>query len=80
MALLDDLADDKNFGTRTGPRCSACATLAKLPKDDQKALTARLADDGTTSAALARVLRANGFNVSGHTLARHRKGDCRNGA
>ena len=78
MALLDDLADDKNFRGKAATPCTVCTLFNKLPKDDLKVLNSRLADTAITSAAIARVLTANGHNVQGQTLARHRRGDCQN--
>lgn len=62
--------------TRKGPRCTMCDLTEQLDKRDMAALTAALADETFTHAAIARALRAEGHKVSAITVGRHRKGEC----
>lgn len=62
--------------TRKGPRCTMCDLMDTLDKRDIAALTAALADETFTHAAISRALRAEGHKVSAITVGRHRKGEC----
>ena len=75
MALSQSLAAEVAASAR-GPRCTVCALVPSLGKDDRDALAAAMADTGVTSAAIARALRREGHGITESTLRRHRKGEC----
>lgn len=62
--------------TRKGPRCTMCELASELDKRDHAALTAALADESFTHAAISRALKAEGHRISPITVGRHRKGEC----
>lgn len=57
-------------------RCSVAAILGKLEGQDRDALVVAIGDDRFTGEAIAQALRAEGHQVSGHTVQRHRRGRC----
>lgn len=75
MSLSAALAANRK--TLKGPICTVCTLVASLSPDDAKALQEAFADQGFTSAAIARALKAEGHDVSPNTVIRHRKGECR---
>ena len=72
-ALSAALAETSN--PRRGGACSVTHILTRLDEDDAKALRNALEGDleGETIAA---VLRAEGHQISGYTVQRHRNGRC----
>ena len=74
MALKDALV--ANAGTKKGPSCSACIAISMMSEDDRIDLQVALDDPIYTSMGIARALKAEGYDVSGQTLQRHRRGDC----
>ena len=74
MALKDALV--ANIGAKKGPVCTACTAIQSMSPQDQADLQAALDDPIYTSMGIARALKAEGYEVSGQTLQRHRRGDC----
>ena len=56
--------------------CSIAVVFGSLDADEAKALTAALADEGITHAAISKVLRDNGHDVAPVTVSRHRRREC----
>ena len=77
MGLLDDLNNADNFVHSSRGKCTFCTFLETLPKPEGEALKLRVADKNITSAAVGRVLKANGHDISEGVISRHRRGDCR---
>ena len=75
MSLSDALTAHRK--TLKGPVCTVCTLIAGLSADDATALQEALDDVSFTSAGITRALRAEGHDVSAHTLLRHRKKECR---
>lgn len=57
--------------------CSVGKTLTKLSKEDLATLTEALSTEGMTSEEISLALRSEGYQVSGYSLRRHRRGECR---
>jgi len=74
MALKDALV--ANIGAKKGPVCTACIAINSMTEEDQRDLKVALDDPVYTSMGIARALKAEGYEVSGQTLQRHRRGDC----
>jgi len=74
MALKDALV--ANAGTKKGPVCSACIAISLMTEEDRADLQIALDDPVYTSMGISRALKAEGYEVSGQTLQRHRRGDC----
>lgn len=74
MALADQLAGAR---TRWVPVCTVQKLALSMPEDDLVAFATALADEDTTAAFLARVMRAEGYDIGESTIRRHRRGDCR---
>jgi hypothetical protein len=47
-----------------------------MPEEDRADLQIALDDPVYTSMGISRALKAEGYDVSGQTLQRHRRGDC----
>lgn len=62
-----------------GPRCSIELLLAALPAGDRDVLVSALGDPTVAHATIARVLKAEGHQVSRCVIGNHRRGDCRCG-
>lgn len=75
MGLLDDLNDETNFKV-VRSWCSTCTMLAELSDKEREAIQLRLDDKNITHASLSAVLKKHGYNISGDTLGRHRRGMC----
>lgn len=74
MGLADALSTPKRAAK--GPQCLACRLLETLQGDDLAAYRAALASKAWESKALAKELRAAGYDVSDYGLQRHRRNDC----
>jgi hypothetical protein len=74
MATDIDLSEFVDAEFRKGPAC----WRESLPlTDEQEAkITAALDEPTITSVAIAKVLRAWGYELTGTTVARHRRGAC----
>lgn len=71
MSLLDDLnaAQKKNS-------CKVADVLADLPDDEAKDLEQALASPTFYHTTISAVLGRRGYALSGHSIAKHRRGDC----
>ena len=76
MGLADSLNAERERSIK-GPACKVCALLGALPKDEADALRAALADFGFTGESISRALAAEGHQIQGQTIQRHRRGGCR---
>lgn len=74
MALKDALV--ANIGAKKGPVCTACTAINSMSEDDRRDLQIAFDDPVYTSMGIARALKAEGYEVSGQTIQRHRRGDC----
>jgi hypothetical protein len=59
-----------------GPPCGLVAVYNSLQPADQADLTGALNDTEIRTTAIRRALAARGFQVSDHTISRHRRGEC----
>ena len=75
MGLADSL--EANKSTLKGPMCSVCHLTTRLDPKERAVLESAFNDDVYTSAAITRALKAEGHEVSTHSVARHRRGECR---
>lgn len=62
---------------KIGGQCRTCALLASLPKGERDALQGALDDPKYSNAALAKILKAEGYQIADSTVRRHRKGECK---
>ena len=76
MGLIDDLNNEANFVHTRRAWCSVCTLVERLTKEESKILKEKLSNASITHAALGKVLKANGHNITDGTLGRHRRGDC----
>jgi hypothetical protein len=74
MGLKDALA--ANAVTKKGPVCTACTAINMMSEDDRADLQVALDDPVYTSMGISRALKAEGYEVSGQTIQRHRRRDC----
>ena len=74
MTMAAALAANKEVNR--GPRCTLCLLLEKLDEADREALGMALADESFTHTAIARALKAEGYNVTANTVQRHRTRGC----
>ena len=72
-SLAARLADEKP--KPMGSRCTVGILFETLDDIDKQALLNAI-ESPMQSTAIARALRAEGHEVAGPTLARHRRGDC----
>lgn len=75
MGLADVLATPKERA-RKGPQCLACRLLDTLQGDELAAYKAALDNPAWEASALAKELRAEGYDVSDYGLQRHRRKQC----
>jgi hypothetical protein len=57
--------------------CSVSVVLDQLDADRQASLRAALAEQRFQHTSIVRVLASWGHKVTSHTIARHRRGECR---
>lgn len=74
--LLDDLNNPDKFAADKMP-CSMCQILTKLTAEERTKLLQLLDDESVSKAALARILTSNGYKISGGTITRHTRRECR---
>ena len=74
MALKDALV--ANIGAKKGPVCTVCLAIESMSEEDQADFQAAMDDPVYTSMGISRALKAEGYDVSGQSLQRHRRGDC----
>lgn len=60
---------------RRGPKCGMGTLLDDLDDRDQKALL-NVLDSRWTGEEIAEQLREAGYQMKGHTVQRHRRGEC----
>lgn len=60
---------------KPGPKCGFGSILRSLDPEDL-AYYDQMIDEGREGAYIARVFRADGYEVSADKVRRHRKGDC----
>lgn len=75
MGLADALSREK-AAHRKGFSCSVCKALDLFDDDDREALAEALADPLIYSTAISRALKAEGHDISEHSVQRHRRGGC----
>ena len=73
MSLIDEAAELEH---RQGGTCGVQTLLARLSPSEQDELNEALASS-VHSKALARALQARGHEMGYHTIARHRRRDCK---
>lgn len=61
---------------RPGMVCGVSRLLDKLPEDDRAVLETVMADEDIAHATISRVLRDEGYDISGLTIGRHRNRTC----
>lgn len=76
MGFIDDLQAAKHAKPKR-LACSIAVVLGSLADDEAAALTAALADEDITHAAISKVLRDNGHDIAAVTVSRHRRRECR---
>ena len=75
MSLAERFADFKP--PRLGGECRVCVLLRDLPKGESQALADALTDARYSNASLSKILAAEGYQVAGSTVGRHRRGECK---
>jgi hypothetical protein len=80
----DDFTEDVDADSaisKQGPRCKTCNLLLTLPRDAAEKLDAALKSPIATSTSIRRALmnRIDSGIPSAYSIARHRRGDCREG-
>lgn len=60
----------------TRPVCTIHKIMRALDPKDRDVLTAAFSNPEITAVAIGAVLKANGHDVTQHTVARHRRGQC----
>ena len=58
-----------------GPRCSVGLLLVTLDETDRKTLAGALSSS-VPGSEIAAALRSEGYHMKGHTVQRHRNGEC----
>lgn len=74
--LLDDLNNADKFIEKR-MNCTMCVILDKVTADEKKKIIELLDSDSVSKAALARILSSNGYKISGGTITRHTRKECR---
>lgn len=76
MSLGDEIASQAT--RRQGATCGVATVRAALGPDDAADFDRWLtADRLGVAGAISRALKARGIDLAEHTIARHRRGDCR---
>lgn len=75
MSLSDRIAEYQP--PHIGGACKMCSLLLELPEKDSAALRVAVDDARISNAGLARILRAEGFQIQETSVRRHRKSECR---
>lgn len=69
--------DDFTAASRPSrPVCTVRKVMEVLDPKDREVLAAAFASSDVTTVAIRQVLKANGHDLSQHTVARHRRGGC----
>lgn len=59
-----------------GTPCTVKEVLESLEKNDREDLEKALEDRSIMGTSITNVLKRRGFNISAHTVQRHRRGGC----
>jgi hypothetical protein len=77
MSLSDALQRERELKIK-GPPCQVCVLVDSLPVgEDRDYLVTALADASFTGEGISRALVAEGYQIQGQTIQRHRRGICR---
>ncbi len=77
MSVENILEEIRGTSTKKGPQCSVKAILTSIDGEKRDAMAAALEDLSIDSSAISRWLLKNGHDAKPHTLARHRRKECR---
>lgn len=75
MSLLEDLAVPHASGI--GPRCYVAKMLLRLDEPERSAVRTEVMGDRLDGKELAKRLQSHGIDIAGHSINRHRRGECR---
>lgn len=76
MALSDALEAERGRAKK-GPACQVCSLLDVLDDADRESLLSALVDFSLSGEAISRALLAEGHDIQGQTVQRHRRRRCR---
>lgn len=75
---VDKILDEMRQGSiKKGPQCGVGAIFASLEGEHKSAMAAALDDQTIESGAISRWLLKNGHDAKPHSVARHRRKECR---
>lgn len=77
MSVENILEEIRGISTKKGPQCSVQAILTSIDGEKKAAMVAALGDSSIDSSAISKWLLKNGHDAKPHTLARHRRRECR---
>lgn len=77
MTVQEIIEEIRQSSPRKGPACSMGIILRSINGDQAKALNAAMSDVDIQSGAIAKWLGKQGFDCKSHTIARHRRKECR---
>lgn len=77
MTVQEIIEEIRQSSPRKGPSCSVGMILRSVGGDQAKALNAAMSDLDIQSGAIAKWLGKQGFDCKSHTVARHRRKECR---
>jgi hypothetical protein len=72
--LLDEILEVQESGRLGG--CTIRAVIDALEEPDKSALVEALGNPAVTGTAITAVLKRRGFQISSHTVQRHRRNGC----
>lgn len=75
MSLAERIAEYEPPGV--GGSCRTCSLLKSLPEGEASALQAALDDPRYSNNAIAKILKAEGFQIADSTVRRHRRAECK---
>lgn len=64
-------------GKQRGAKCTVGIIAKTLPKEDKDALNEAMGDELIDSTTISVWMERKGFALKRHTIARHRRGECR---
>ena len=73
-SIVDELA--MLAARRKGPPCTTGLALAEMTDDIRTVVLAAFADPRVPGSHIAEVLKNRQFQVTEHSIQRHRRGDC----
>lgn len=77
MSVENILDEIRGASAKKGPQCSVTAILGAIGAEKRDAMLAALGDPSIDSGAISKWLLKNGYDAKPHTLARHRRKECR---